>query len=140
MADRIYIIGHVNPDTDSIAAAIGYAWLLKERDSLDTIAARAGAINPQTTWILKRLGLEAPFLLTDASPRFEAVTHRLDTINPESPLRDAWVIANRTGGIVPVVSDEGIPIGLITGFSLFQYLSQLVGPYPERKDMAIIDL
>jgi manganese-dependent inorganic pyrophosphatase len=99
MVDRIYVIGHVNPDTDSIAAAMGYAWLLKERDGLDTVAARAGAINPQTTWILKRLGLEAPFLLTDASPRFEAVCRRLDTISPDSQLRDAWVIASRTGGI-----------------------------------------
>ena len=140
MADRIYIIGHVNPDTDSIAAAMGYAWLLKERDALDTIAARAGAINPQTTWILKRLGLDPPFLLTDASPRFEAVSQRLDTITPDSPLRDAWMIASRTGGIAPVVSDDGDPIGLITGFSLFQYLSRLVGPYPERKEMQISDL
>ncbi len=140
MVDRIYVIGHVNPDTDSIAAAIGYAWLLRERDGLDTIAARAGAINPQTTWILRRLGLEAPFLLTDASPRFESVTHRFDTINPESPLRDAWVIASRTGGIAPVVSDDGVPVGLITGFSLFQYLSKLVGPFPERKEMPITEL
>jgi len=140
MVDRVYIIGHVNPDTDSIAAAMGYAWLLKERDSLDTVAARAGAINPQTTWILKRLGLEPPFLLTDASPRFEAVCRRLDTITPDSPLRDAWVIANRTGGIAPVVSEDGMPIGLITGFSLFQYLSRLVGPHPERKEMQITEL
>jgi manganese-dependent inorganic pyrophosphatase len=140
MADRIYIIGHVNPDTDSIAAAMGYAWLLKEREGLDTVAARAGAINPQTTWILKRLSLDAPFLLTDASPRFEAVCHRLDTITADSPLRDAWAIANRTGGIAPVVSDDGTPIGLITGFSLFQYLSRLVGPYPERREMKITEL
>jgi manganese-dependent inorganic pyrophosphatase len=119
---------------------MGYAWLLKEREALDTVAARAGAINPQTTWILKRLGLEAPLLLTDASPRFEAVTHRLDTITPDSPLRDAWVIASRTGGIAPVVSDDGMPTGLITGFSLFQYLSRLVGPYPERKEMQITEL
>jgi len=140
MADRIYVIGHVNPDTDSIAAAMGYAWLLKERDSLDTIAARAGATNPQTTWILKRLGLEAPFLLTDASPRFQAVTHRLDTIDPDSPLRDAWVIASRTGGVAPVVASDGTPIGLITGFSLFQYFSRLVGPFPERREMSITGL
>lgn len=140
MAERIYVIGHVNPDTDSIAAAMGYAWLLKERDGLDTIAARAGAINPQTTWILKRLGLEPPFLLPDASPRFEAVTRRLDTITSASLLRDAWVIASRTGGIAPVVAEDGTPLGLITGFSLFQYLSQLVGPIPERKEMQIGDL
>jgi manganese-dependent inorganic pyrophosphatase len=140
MSDRIFVIGHVNPDTDSIAAAMGYAWLLKEREALDTVAARAGAINPQTTWILKRLGLEPPILLTDASPRFEAVTQRLDTITEDSLLRDAWIIANRTGGIAPVVSDDGMPIGLITGFSLFQYLSRLVGPFPERKDMQISEL
>jgi manganese-dependent inorganic pyrophosphatase len=140
MSDRIYIIGHVNPDTDSIAAAMGYAWLLKERDALDTIAARAGAINPQTTWILKRLGLDPPILLTDASPRFEAVCQRLDTIAPDGILREAWAIANRTGGVAPVVSDDGMPVGLITGFSLFQFLSRLVGPYPDRKEMHISEL
>ncbi len=140
MVDRVYVIGHVNPDTDSIAAAMGYAWLLRERDGLDTVAARAGATNPQTTWTLRRLELEAPLLLTDASPRFEAVCRRLDTIAPESMLRDAWVIASRTGGIAPVVSEDGHPVGMITGFSLFQYLSKLVGPHPERQSMSITDL
>src|SRR5512136_1221916 len=103
---RTYVIGHVNPDTDSIAAAVGYAWLLNERDNDEFVAARAGATNPQTTWVLKRLGLEAPVLLTDASPRFETIMHRLDTATPDSPLREAWVILNRTGGIAPIVSRE----------------------------------
>ena len=71
MADQIFVIGHVNPDTDSIAAALGYAWLLRERDKVEAVAARAGAVNPQTAWVLKRLNLDAPVLLTDASPRFE---------------------------------------------------------------------
>lgn len=140
MADRIFVIGHVNPDTDSIAAAMGYAWLLRERDGMDTIAARAGATNPQTTWILKRLGLEPPYLLTDASPRFEAVCHRFDSLTSDRPLSDAWAIANRTGGVAPVVSEDGTPVGLITGFSLFQYLSKLIGPHPERKEMPITEL
>ena len=51
--NQIYVIGHVNPDTDSIASAIGYAWLLRERDGTNAVAARAGAINPQTSWVLK---------------------------------------------------------------------------------------
>ena len=42
---EIFVIGHVNPDMDSIASAVGYAWLLKERDGLETVAARAGALN-----------------------------------------------------------------------------------------------
>src|SRR5262245_5582663 len=101
MPDRVFVIGHVNPDTDAIASALGYAWLLRERDQLEAVAARAGAVNPQTSWMLKRLGLEAPILLTDASPRFESVTQRLDSIRPEAQISAAWSLATRTGGIAP---------------------------------------
>ncbi len=45
MTNPIYVIGHVNPDADSIASAMGYAWLLRERDGLNTVPARAGALN-----------------------------------------------------------------------------------------------
>ena len=44
----VYVIGHLNPDTDAIAAAMGYAWLLREREGLNAIAARAGGLNAQT--------------------------------------------------------------------------------------------
>lgn len=137
---RTYVIGHVNPDTDSIASAMGYAWLLRERDGLDTVAARAGAVNPQTTWVLKRIGLEAPFLLTDASPRFDSVTRRLDTAGPDSLLRDAWSITSRTGGLAPIVNDDGTPFGLITGVSLFDFLAKVVGPHPRRQEMRISEV
>ena len=140
MADRIYVIGHVNPDTDSIAAAMGYSWLLNERDGGEAVAARAGATNPQTTWILKHLGLEAPLLITDASPRFEAVTRRLDTAKPDSDLRAAWAIASRTGGIAPIVNEDGSPYGLITGLSLFDFFSKLVGLHPRRQELRISEI
>jgi manganese-dependent inorganic pyrophosphatase len=140
MASPIYVTGHVNPDTDSIAAAMGYAWLLRERDGVDTIAARAGAINPQTAWVLKYLDLEPPYLLTDASPRFESVLHRYDTTLPDRPLRDAWVIANRTGGIAPLINQDGTPYGLITGESLFAFLGKVVGPNPRKHELKISDL
>lgn len=137
----IYVIGHVNPDTDSIASAVGYAWLLRERDGGEVIAARAGQINPQTTWVLKRLELEPPLLLTDASPRFEAITRRLDTVAPNDTLRDAWPILNRTGGIVPVVNpDDGTPTGMITGVSLFNLLFRFVGPHPRRQETKISEI
>jgi manganese-dependent inorganic pyrophosphatase len=137
---RIYVIGHVNPDTDSIASAMGYAWLLHERDSLDVVAARAGATNPQTNWVLKKLGLDPPLLLTDASPRFESVTHRLDTAAPQDPLRDAWSIASRTGGIAPIVNEDGTPYGLVTGLSLFNLLTNLTGRRKLDPDMKINDI
>lgn len=140
MQPRTYVIGHVNPDTDSVASAVGYAWLLRERDGSDTVAARAGATNQQTTWVLKRLGLEPPLLLTDVSPRFDAVTRRLDTTGPDRPLRDAWAITSRTGGIAPIVNEDGTPLGLITGDSLFNYLAELVGPHPRRQEMRIAEI
>ena len=130
MSNKIYVIGHVNPDTDTIASALGYAWLLRERDNLETVAARAGAINPQTAWVLKQLGLEAPFLLSDASPRFESVMQRLDSIRPDSQLGAAWTLASRTGGLAPVVSEDGKPFGLINGMSLFKYFTETLGPRP----------
>ena len=133
----MYVIGHVNPDMDSIASAIGYAWLLHERDALDVQAARAGSLNPQSTWVLNRLEIKTPTLLTDASPRFDSVTRRLDTTTPDQPLRDAWTIANRTGGVVPVVNPDGKPYGLVTGWSLFAYLSETVGPHPLQQEQPI---
>jgi manganese-dependent inorganic pyrophosphatase len=140
MKNLTYVVGHVNPDTDSIASAIGYAWLLNERDGIDAIAARAGSPNPQTTWVLKRLEMSPPELLTDASPRFETVTRRMDTASPDSSLRDAWTIANRTGGVAPVVNDDGTPYGLITGLTLFSFLGEMVGPNPKRQEMRISEI
>jgi manganese-dependent inorganic pyrophosphatase len=140
MAERVFVIGHLNPDTDSVAAAIGYAWLLRERDGLETVASRAGAVNPQTAWALKRAGLEAPILLNDASPRFEAVTRRLDTTRPDTPLREAWAIASRTWGVAPVVNEDDTPRGLITGSSLFAFVNETIGPSRLRTDIGLAEL
>jgi manganese-dependent inorganic pyrophosphatase len=130
MQNQVYVTGHVNPDTDSIASAMGYAWLLRERDGMDTVASRAGPLNPQTAWVLKQLNLDPPFLLTDASPRFQSVTQRLDSLRPEAQLGAAWALASRTGGVAPVVDEEGKPYGIINGFSLFRYFSEILGPRP----------
>lgn len=140
MASPVYVVGHVNPDTDSIAAAMGYAWVLRERDGLDTVAARAGALNPQTAWVLKFLGLEPPILLTDASPRFDSVMRRLDTTLRDKPLREAWGIASKAGGIAPILNPDGTPYGLMTGRSLFHFVNQMVGPLMRQKQMHLDDI
>lgn len=140
MNERIYVTGHLNPDTDSIAAAMGYAWLLRQRDNADTVACRAGAVNQQTAWVLKRVGVEPPFLLTDASPRFESVTRQLDTLHPDAPLTEAWTLASRTGGIAPIVTEDGKPYGIIDGFSLFNFFRQVIGPRLDTSDQRIVDI
>lgn len=138
---RIYVVGHVNPDTDAIASAMGYAWFRNERSAEDEIVAvRAGPINEQTAWVLERVGLKAPDLLADASPHFEAVARRFDSVTPERPLSEAWMIANRTGTVAPVVEADGRPYGLITGFSLFRSLNQLLGSHPDQQKMTLSQL
>jgi manganese-dependent inorganic pyrophosphatase len=136
----IYVIGHINPDTDSIASAMGYAWLLNDQFDVSVTAARAGQLNPQTTWVLDRLQLDPPILLSDASPRFESIAQRFDTTTPDRPLRDVWVIANRTGGVAPVVNEDGTPYGLVTVLSLFRFLMQSIGAHPRREDTRIAEI
>ncbi|HRF49987.1 MAG TPA: DHH family phosphoesterase [Anaerolineales bacterium] len=123
MLNPIYVIGHLNPDTDAIASAVGYAWLLRERDGANAIAARAGALNQQTAWVLKTLAVDAPQLLADASPRFERIARTLPPILPDRPLREAWAVAADSRS-APIVNHEGKPIGLVTGSSVFQFLSR----------------
>ena len=139
-SDNIYVTGHINPDTDSIASAIGYAWLLAERDGEPTVPTRAGAINMQTSFVLKTLEIEPPLLMTDASPRFESVMRRLDVVTPEKSLNEAWTILSRTGGIAPVVNADGTPYGMVTGGSIFDFLRKIIGPHPRFKDMTISEL
>jgi manganese-dependent inorganic pyrophosphatase len=133
----IYVIGHLNPDTDAIAAAMGYAWLLRERDGANAIAARAGAVNPQTTWVLKTVGLEAPRLIADASPRFDRIARTLPPVMPDRPLREAWAMAAAGRTAAPVVAAEGRPLGLVTGDSVFRFLSKQMD---ERVDLESVSV
>jgi manganese-dependent inorganic pyrophosphatase len=128
----VYVIGHLNPDTDAIASAMGYAWLLRERDGRNALAARAGAINPQTTWALKTVGLEPPAYLSDASPRFERIARTLPPILPNRPLREAWTAISASHSAAPIVAADGLPLGLVTGNSVFQFFSRQM---EERLDL-----
>jgi manganese-dependent inorganic pyrophosphatase len=124
MLAPIYVIGHQNPDTDAIASAMGYAWLLRSHEGKNAIAARAGALNPQTSWVLKTLGLEPPVYMADASPRFERITRTLPPILPDRPLREAWAVASTGRSAAPLVDSTGKPLGLVTGNSVFAFLSR----------------
>ena len=53
---KIYVVGHKNPDTDSICSAIAYANLKREITGNDYVAKRAGQINEETHYVLQKLG------------------------------------------------------------------------------------
>lgn len=139
-SNRVFVTGHINPDTDSIASAIGYAWLLNERDGMNATPARAGAINQQTAWVLKTLGIDSPVLLTDASPRFESVMRRYDVVTPSKSLNEAWTILARTAGICPVVNADGTPFGMVTGKSVFDFMRKIIGPHAKNRNITIAEM
>ncbi len=119
----IYVVGHRNPDTDTIASALGYAWLMRERDGEDAIAARVGSVNAQTQFALNYFDIDEPQLLEDASPRFDAIVNRAQPLLPDSPLVDAWRVHAQTKRPAPVVDRFRNPVGMVTGQSVFEYLS-----------------
>jgi manganese-dependent inorganic pyrophosphatase len=120
----VFVIGHRNPDTDSVVSAIGYAWLLRERDKLNAQPARAGLLIPQTTFALNAFGIEPPHVLTDASPRFSHVARTIRALTPDRPLEEAWALIAENGRVAPVVDKGGKPAGLLTAASVFLFLSR----------------
>ncbi len=105
---KIYIIGHKNPDTDSIVSAIAYAELKKALGFDNYIPARAGKVNIQTAYILEKFGVEEPEFLSDLVPRVrDHMNEEPDTLLHSTPLWEAMQILNtKKFGMLPVVDDD----------------------------------
>ncbi|GFO53123.1 manganese-dependent inorganic pyrophosphatase [Geomonas sp. Red276] len=115
MNKQTYVIGHRNPDTDSVASAIAYAELKRELGKKRVTAAMAGPLNPQTTWLLKRLGLEAPLYLADVHPKVRDVICRTPVSVPaDAPLLAALELFHHNNiRMLPVLDNAGVPVGVI---------------------------
>ena len=90
MSLPIYVIGHKNPDTDSICAALALAEL-KRQTGINAVAARLGTLNPETKFILDKLHVNMPVLLTTARSTLEEI--EIDdavTIEEGQTIRRAW--------------------------------------------------
>ncbi|HEY5974653.1 MAG TPA: CBS domain-containing protein, partial [Geobacteraceae bacterium] len=116
MDKQIYVIGHKNPDTDSIAAAIGYAALKRQLGQPNVQAAMAGTPNPQTRYVLERLGIAPPLYLADVHPKVrDVVTRQPITAGPAMPLREVLSLFHRHSiRVLPVVDDANRPVGVVS--------------------------
>jgi len=116
MQKNIYVIGHRNPDTDSIASAIAYAELKKRQGLSHVHAAMAGEPNPQTRYILQRLGLEAPLYLADVHPKVRDILKRQPvTATAAMSLKEVLELFHRhTIRVLPVVDNNNAPIGIVS--------------------------
>ncbi len=116
MITTTYIIGHRNPDTDSIASAIGYAALKQRLGDTSVIAAMAGAPNPQTRYILDRLEIPDPLYLADVHPKVRDTLKRQPvTVDRQASAYEALELFNKSGvRVLPVVDGENRPCGMIS--------------------------
>ena len=124
----IYIIGHRNPDTDSICSAIGYAHL-KQALGENVVAARAGKINAETKYALEHFHMQQPLLLSDLYPRVKDVL--LDckiVVKQHDTLRQLGeIMRDHDLRSVPVTDSKGILVGIVTVSDLAKRYFQELG-------------
>ncbi len=107
---RIYVTGHRNPDTDSIASAVGYAELRGRLDpGNEYVPVRLGKLNAQTSWVLERSGAPEPELLPHVLLRVRDVMRtRFPLADERDPVRQVGLIMARDEvDLVPVVDEGG---------------------------------
>lgn len=114
---HVYITGHKNPDTDTIASAIGYAEYKNLVDPDNFYApACLGRVNSQTKWALDKSGAKAPKLIKHVMLRVKDVmSGEITTASTRDPLRNVGLVMSQKNiSQVPIVDDDGTLVGIIT--------------------------
>src|SRR3954462_5123163 len=113
----IYVTGHRNPDTDSIASAIGYAELKRRLDPRhDYVPVRLGDVNAQTAWVLERAGAQEPEFLPHIMLRVRDVMREsFPSARHREPIRRVGrAMAREDLELMPIVDDDGALAGVMT--------------------------
>lgn len=129
----VYVVGHRNPDTDSICAAISYAALKRKVTGENYKAKRAGQVSPETQFVLDRFGVEAPSYISDVRTQVKDIEIRkVDGVSRKISLKKAWAIL-RDNQIVtlPIVDENNHLEGLIT-------VSDIAKAYMDVYDSSIL--
>ena len=115
-AHKVVVIGHRNPDTDSICSAIAYAGLKNKTSDLVCEPRRAGKMNQETEFVLKKFGVKPPRMCTDVNPKIRDVDYReMPGIPGSTSLRKAWeIMRDKQIDTLPVTSADNELEGVIT--------------------------
>ena len=115
-AHKVVVIGHRNPDTDSICSAIAYAELKNKTSDLVCEARRAGRMNQETEFVLKKFSVTPPRMCTDVNPKIRDVDYReMPGIPGATSLRRAWeIMRDQKIDTLPITSAENDLEGIIT--------------------------
>src|SRR3954469_7557912 len=114
---RIYVTGHRNPDTDSVASAIGYAELKGRLDPRNEyVPVRLGDLNAQTRWVLERSRAPEPRLLPHVMLRVsDVMREHFPCAHDGDPVREVGLTMAHEGlDLVPIVDERGVLAGVMT--------------------------
>ncbi len=113
--EKIYVVGHKNPDTDSICSAIAYANLKREITGNDYVAKRAGQINEETHYVLQKFGVKVPTLLENVKLQVKDMDiHQIDGVGPNVSMKDTWIKMKENNiKTIPILRDEEL-LGVIS--------------------------
>ena len=130
---KVYIIGHKNPDTDSICSAIAYADIKSRTEEGRFVAKRAGQISEETQYVLGRFGMEAPGYVPNVGTRVKDMDiRRIAGVSHSISLKKAWnLMRNENVNTLPIVREDNILEGLIT-------ISDIAQSYMDVYDNAIL--
>lgn len=130
--DKVYVLGHQNPDSDSICSAIAYAWL-KNLNGGGYVAARCGNLNNETKFVLKYFGVSEPVLITNVSTQIKDIEIReARGVDSLISLKTAWELMKENNMVtLPIVNELNELEGLIT-------VSDIAKSYMDVYDSKII--
>ncbi len=127
---KVYVIGHRNPDTDSVVSAAAYAALKRSGGAEQFVAARAGKPTPQTEYIFSRFGVPLPEFLPDLVPKIEYFFNPdVRTITDETSLWEAMEILEKSEvRVLPVTDHDGRYHSLLHYSSFAQKVLRMINP------------
>ena len=112
---KVYVVGHKNPDTDSICSAIAYAALKTKITNIPHEPRRAGQLNEETQYVLERFGVKVPRLLSDLREQIKDVELKeVDGLKSSVSIRTAWEKMQESNIHTLPVTRDGKLEGVIT--------------------------
>ncbi len=131
MNETVYVIGHKNPDTDSVVAATAYAHLKRELGFQQCLAARAGKMSPQAEYVFERFGVAFPVFMPDLVPKVEYyMGAAAKVVDRGTPLWDALAMMNHSGQkALPIVDEDGRYRAMLHYSSFAQNILKKINPH-----------
>lgn len=115
MEKPVYVIGHKNPDSDSVCSAICYARLKTLLTGNTYIPKRAGHINEETHYVLDRWGIEPPEYIKDVRPQVSDVDiHIVDGVDRSISIKEAWKLMKESNTVTLPILEDGQLNGIIS--------------------------